>query len=75
MELIDMHEVNTKDGIDVDPKEFHLLVRLQEQNKALRRRALMSAVWGRYPGTLGTIDVHIRHLRKNCARRPLYQGR
>ena len=25
----------------------------------------MSSVWGYdYPGTLGTIDVHIRHLRK-----------
>jgi two-component system alkaline phosphatase synthesis response regulator PhoP len=64
---LDMHEVKNK-GKDVllTPKEFELLVSLaKNKNKALRREALMSAVWGYdYPGTLGTIDVHIRHLRK-----------
>ncbi|MFN0118314.1 MAG: response regulator transcription factor [Elusimicrobiota bacterium] len=64
---LDMHEVKYK-GKDVllTPKEFELLVALaKNKNKALRREALMSTVWGYdYPGTLGTIDVHIRHLRK-----------
>ncbi len=64
---LDMHEVKAK-GKDVTltPKEFELLVTLaKNRNKALRREALMSTVWGYdYPGTLGTIDVHIRHLRK-----------
>ncbi len=64
---LDMHEVKYK-GRDLllTPKEFELLVALaKNKNKALRREALMSAVWGYdYPGTLGTIDVHIRHLRK-----------
>lgn len=64
---LDMHEVKVK-GKDVllTPKEFELLVTLaKNKNKALRREALMSTVWGYdYPGTLGTIDVHIRHLRK-----------
>ena len=64
---LDMHEVQYR-GKDVllTPKEFELLVALaKNKNKALRREALMSAVWGYdYPGTLGTIDVHIRHLRK-----------
>lgn len=64
---LDMHEVKFK-GKDLflTPKEFELLVVLaKNKNKALRREALMSAVWGYdYPGTLGTIDVHIRHLRK-----------
>lgn len=64
---LDMHEVKYK-GKDLmlTPKEFELLVALaKNKNKALRREALMSAVWGYdYPGTLGTIDVHIRHLRK-----------
>lgn len=64
---LEMHEVKNK-GKDIllTPKEFELLVALaKNKNKALRREALMSAVWGYdYPGTLGTIDVHIRHLRK-----------
>lgn len=64
---LEMHEVKSK-GKDLllTPKEFELLVALaKNKNKALRREALMSAVWGYdYPGTLGTIDVHIRHLRK-----------
>ena len=64
---LDMHEVKYK-GKDVmlTPKEFELLVALaKNKNKALRREALMSTVWGYdYPGTLGTIDVHISHLRK-----------
>lgn len=64
---LDMHEVKNK-GKDLllTPKEFELLVALaKNKNKALRREALMAAVWGYdYPGTLGTIDVHIRHLRK-----------
>lgn len=64
---LEMHEVKNK-GKDVllTPKEFELLVSLaKNKNKALRREALMSTVWGYdYPGTLGTIDVHIRHLRK-----------
>lgn len=67
---LDMHEVKCK-GKDVllTPKEFELLVTLaKNKNKALRREALMSTVWGYdYPGTLGTIDVHIRHLRKKLA--------
>lgn len=64
---LEMHEVKYK-GKDLmlTPKEFELLVALaKNKNKALRREALMAAVWGYdYPGTLGTIDVHIRHLRK-----------
>ncbi len=64
---LDMHEVKNKGKeLMLTPKEFELLVALaKNKNKALRREALMSAVWGYdYPGTLGTIDVHIRHLRK-----------
>lgn len=64
---LDMHEVKHKGkDLTLTPKEFELLVALaKNKNKALRREALMSTVWGYdYPGTLGTIDVHIRHLRK-----------
>jgi len=64
---LEMHEVKNKNkDVLLTPKEFELLVTLaKNRNKALRREALMSAVWGYdYPGTLGTIDVHIRHLRK-----------
>jgi two-component system alkaline phosphatase synthesis response regulator PhoP len=64
---LEMHEVKNKNkDVMLTPKEFELLVALaKNKNKALRREALMSTVWGYdYPGTLGTIDVHIRHLRK-----------
>ena len=61
-----MHEAKIKGVVlPVTPKEFDLLVTLvKNKNKALRRETLMANVWGYdYPGTLGTIDVHIRHLR------------
>ena len=63
---LDMHQAKLKGRtLPVTPKEFDLLVTLvRNKNKALRRETLMASVWGYdYPGTLGTIDVHIRHLR------------
>jgi len=63
---LEMHEAKLRGRIlPVTPKEFDLLVTLvKNKNKALRRETLMASVWGYdYPGTLGTIDVHIRHLR------------
>jgi len=64
---MEMHEVKLRGKpIPLTPKEFDLLAALvKNSNKALRREVLMSTIWGYdYPGTLGTIDVHIRHLRK-----------
>lgn len=63
---LEMHEAKIKGAVvPVTPKEFDLLVTLvKNKSKALRRETLMANVWGYdYPGTLGTIDVHIRHLR------------
>jgi two-component system alkaline phosphatase synthesis response regulator PhoP len=63
---LEMHEAKIRGVVvAVTPKEFDLLVTLvKNKNKALRRETLMASVWGYdYPGTLGTIDVHIRHLR------------
>jgi two-component system alkaline phosphatase synthesis response regulator PhoP len=50
---------------DLD-KEFDLLIVLfRGRNKAVSRQNLLTAVWGfETPGNTGTIDVHIRHLRK-----------
>jgi DNA-binding response OmpR family regulator len=52
--------------VDLTPKEFDLLIVLfRGRNKAVSRQNLLTAVWGfETPGNTGTIDVHIRHLRK-----------
>ncbi len=64
---MDMHVVKIKNkSIAMTPKEFDLLATLiQNRRKALNRQNLLTAVWGYdAPGTTGTIDVHIRHLRR-----------
>jgi two-component system alkaline phosphatase synthesis response regulator PhoP len=64
---LDKHTVRVKGKIlDLTPKEFDLLtVLFKNRNKAVNRQTLLSAVWGfDSPGNTGTIDVHIRHLRK-----------
>lgn len=64
---MDMHTVKIKNKIvSMTPKEFDLLAALvQSRRKALSRQALLTSIWGfNAPGTTGTIDVHIRHLRR-----------
>ena len=64
---LDKHTVRAKGKIvDLTPKEFDLLtVLFKNRNKAVSRQSLLTAVWGfDSPGNTGTIDVHIRHLRK-----------
>lgn len=64
---LDKHTVRVKGKIlDLTPKEFDLLtVLFKNRNKAVSRQTLLAAVWGfDSPGNTGTIDVHIRHLRK-----------
>jgi DNA-binding response OmpR family regulator len=64
---MDMHVIRIKNkSIAMTPKEFDLLVALiQNRRRALNRQNLLTSVWGYdAPGTTGTIDVHIRHLRK-----------
>jgi two-component system, OmpR family, alkaline phosphatase synthesis response regulator PhoP len=64
---LDMHTVKVRaKNISMTPKEFDLLASLiQNRRKALSRQSLMTAIWGyETPGSSGTIDVHIRHLRK-----------
>lgn len=64
---LDKHTVRVKGKIvDLTPKEFDLLtVLFKSRNKAVSRQSLLTAVWGfESPGNTGTIDVHIRHLRK-----------
>jgi two-component system, OmpR family, alkaline phosphatase synthesis response regulator PhoP len=52
--------------VPMTPKEFDLLVILLEnRRKAMSRQSLLTTVWGyEAPGNTGTIDVHIRHLRR-----------
>ena len=64
---LDKHTVRVKGKIvDLTPKEFDLLtVLFKSRNKAVSRQSLLTSVWGfESPGNTGTIDVHIRHLRK-----------
>jgi two-component system alkaline phosphatase synthesis response regulator PhoP len=64
---LDKHTVRVKGKIlDLTPKEFDLLtVLFKNRNKAVSRQSLLTTVWGfDSPGNTGTIDVHIRHLRK-----------
>ncbi len=64
---LDKHTVRVKGKmVDLTPKEFDLLIVLfRNRNKAVSRQNLLTAVWGfETPGNTGTIDVHIRHLRK-----------
>jgi two-component system alkaline phosphatase synthesis response regulator PhoP len=38
---------------------------LNNKRKAMSRQALLTTVWGHEaPGNTGTIDVHVRHLRR-----------
>lgn len=64
---LDKHVVHVKNKtVNLTPKEFDLLtVIVKSRKKALSRQNLLSTVWGyETPGNTGTIDVHIRHLRK-----------
>lgn len=61
------HTVQVKGKVvDLTPKEYDLLTTLlRQKKKALSRQSLLTAVWGfDAPGHSGTIDVHIRHLRR-----------
>jgi len=61
------HLVRVKSRVvPMTPKEFDLLViLLQNRRKAMSRQSLLTTVWGyEAPGNTGTIDVHIRHLRR-----------
>jgi DNA-binding response OmpR family regulator len=67
---LDMHVVRVKNrSVAMTPKEFDLLVALvQNRRRAMNRQNLLTSVWGYdAPGTTGTIDVHIRHLRRKLA--------
>jgi two-component system alkaline phosphatase synthesis response regulator PhoP len=67
---IDMHAVKIKDkAVSMTPKEFDLLAALiQSRGKALTRQHLLSTVWGyEASGATGTIDVHVRHLRRKLS--------
>jgi two-component system, OmpR family, alkaline phosphatase synthesis response regulator PhoP len=64
---LEKHVVRVKTRlVDMTPKEFDLLVALMNnRKKAMNRQNLLTAVWGfETPGNTGTIDVHIRHLRR-----------
>ena len=64
---LDKHLVRVKSRtLALTPKEFDLLTTIiRSREKALSRQHLLSTVWGYdAPGNTGTIDVHIRHLRK-----------
>ncbi len=64
---LDRHLVKVRNKtVSMTPKEFDLLViLLQNRGKAANRQNLPPPVWGYdTPGTTGTIDVHIRHLRR-----------
>lgn len=64
---VNMHLVKVKNKVvSMTPKEFDLLLTLvQNRKRAMNRQNLLTSVWGYdAPGTTGTIDVHIRHLRK-----------
>jgi DNA-binding response OmpR family regulator len=64
---MEKHLIKVKNkAVAMTPKEFDLLVALmQKRQKAVSRQNLLSSVWGYdAPGDTGTIDVHIRHLRR-----------
>jgi DNA-binding response OmpR family regulator len=64
---LDKHVVRMRNKtVDLTPKEFDLLTTLlRQKKKAVSRQSLLTAVWGfDTPGNTGTIDVHIRHLRR-----------
>jgi DNA-binding response OmpR family regulator len=59
--------------IDLTPTEFRLLRYLvMHPNRPLSREALVEAVWGydSSVGSLRTVDVHVRHLRKKLEEDP-----
>ncbi len=53
-------------GIDLTPKEFDVLVFfLQNQDIAISRERLLTAVWGYdFEGESRTVDIHIQQIRK-----------
>jgi two-component system, OmpR family, alkaline phosphatase synthesis response regulator PhoP len=64
---MEKHRVKLKNKtVPVTPKEFDLLAALvQNRRKAMNSQSLLAAVWGYdAPATMGTVHVHIRHLRK-----------
>lgn len=68
---LDSHVVKLHNSrLGLTPKEFNILVELlKSRHKVVGRESLMSSVWGySYPEAMGTLDVHIRHLRKKLGR-------
>ncbi len=64
---IDRHSVQ-KNGVQISltPKEFEVLVFfMQNQDIAISRERLLSAVWGyEFAGESRTVDIHVQQLRK-----------
>jgi two-component system alkaline phosphatase synthesis response regulator PhoP len=64
---LERHEVfNKGDSVELNPKEFELLVFLaSNKGKVLSREQILRKVWGYdYIGNARTVDVHIRWLRR-----------
>ena len=64
---VSRHVIRVKNkAVEMTPKEFDLLLALmRSRKKAMSRQNLLTTVWGyETPGNTGTIDVHIRHLRR-----------
>ena len=64
---VDKHQVILKgQQISLTPKEFELLVFfIQNQDLALSRERLLSAIWGYdYYGETRTVDIHVQQLRR-----------
>ncbi len=69
---VDKHQVMLKKQIvSLTPKEFELLVFfIQNQDLALSRERLLSAIWGYdYYGETRTVDIHVQQLRRKLGLR------
>lgn len=69
---VEKHQVmQKKQQISLTPKEFELLVFfIQNQDLALSRERLLSAIWGYdYYGETRTVDIHVQQLRRKLGLR------
>ena len=65
---VDTREVRVNDQLEeLTRKEFDLLhIFMQDVGKVMTWEVLLQKVWGyEYEGETRTVDVHIRHLRRN----------
>ena len=63
---LERHTVKIKSKtILMTPKELRLLITLiQNRKKVVNRQTLLNTAWGEEAANTGTLEVHIRHLRK-----------